>query len=284
MKKIIGVITARMTSKRLPGKVLLNLSGKSLFSHHIERMRDVSGLSEIYLATSNNPLNYDLIEAAKKEGVKYYAGAEEDVVSRHINICEMENADAVIRVTCDMPLFNIDAASQYISIFNKNKYDFICASNMTPITGTVPELISHDALIRVHQEYRGAAVSQLIKENSSLYSTYLIKFHEDLVRPEYRLTIDEKEDYTLLCNIYDNLYSRCPISLFEVYKYLDDNPSISKINSRIKIKNVNVFSANLIESPLYSVVNSGSGYVILDKYKRKIDYLTFKKELVRIFE
>ncbi len=284
MKRVIGVITARMTSERLPGKPLLDLSGKTVFAHHVERMKQVSGLSEIYLATSINPLNADLIEAAKKEAVKYHSGAEEDVVSRHIDICDKENADAVIRVTCDMPLFHIDAASQYISMFNKNECDFVCAANMTPVTGIVPELISHDALMKVHQEYRGTAVSQPIWQNLSRYATCSVEYHEDLVRPEYRLTLDAKEDYSLLSNIYDELYSGQPISLYAVYKYLDDNPSVSQINSRIKPKDVSVFSANLREAPVYSVVDSGSGYVILDRHKRKIDYSTFKKELVNLFE
>ena len=53
MKKIIGVITARMDSTRLPGKVLANIAGKSLFAHHVERMLSVKGIEEVFLATSS---------------------------------------------------------------------------------------------------------------------------------------------------------------------------------------------------------------------------------------
>ena len=76
MNKVVGVITARMTSTRLPGKVLKNIAGKSVFAHHVERMKKVPGISDVYLATSKDERNEPLIEESKKLGVKYYAGSE----------------------------------------------------------------------------------------------------------------------------------------------------------------------------------------------------------------
>ena len=168
-------------------------------------------------------------------------------------------------------------------MFGEKEWDYIYTSNMTSVQGTVPELISHNALIKVHQEYRGTAVTQPIKQNLSLYDVTSIKYHQDLVRPEYRLTLDYSEDYMVLCSIYNELYAQQPISLFEVYKYLDDNPTVPAINSNMVMKDVNVFSANLIDSPLYSIVDSGSSHIILDKYKRKISYSVFQEEIKNLF-
>ncbi|HBR22008.1 MAG TPA: hypothetical protein DD713_05495, partial [Nitrospiraceae bacterium] len=103
MRKVIGVITARMASTRLPGKVLQKMAGKSVFAHHAERMNHVKGLDGVFLATSIDPLNKELIEEAKRLNCGWYAGAEQDIVDRHIKLCERERADAVIRVTCDSP-------------------------------------------------------------------------------------------------------------------------------------------------------------------------------------
>jgi spore coat polysaccharide biosynthesis protein SpsF len=74
MSSIIGVITARMASTRLPGKVMKNLAGKTIFAHHVERMRAVRGLKGVCLATSRDPKNKELIHEAERLGCSWYAG------------------------------------------------------------------------------------------------------------------------------------------------------------------------------------------------------------------
>lgn len=94
-KKVIGVITARMASTRLPGKVLLKMAGKSIFAHHVERMQAVKGLDGVFLATSTDPKNQALIAEAESLGCGWFAGAEQDIVNRHVKLCEREGADAL---------------------------------------------------------------------------------------------------------------------------------------------------------------------------------------------
>ena len=94
MGKILGVITARMGSSRSPGKVMRLLQGRSVFEHHVERMAAVRGLAGIFLATSVDPANDPLVKEAKRLGIGFFRGAEEDIISRHIAICEQEKADA----------------------------------------------------------------------------------------------------------------------------------------------------------------------------------------------
>ena len=84
MSKVIGVITARMTSTRLPRKVLAEISSKSNFAHHVERMKNIKGLDGVFLATSVDPKNSDLIEEAERLGCGWYCGPELDIVARHI--------------------------------------------------------------------------------------------------------------------------------------------------------------------------------------------------------
>lgn len=289
MKPVIGVITARMASTRLPGKVMKLLAGKTIFAHHVERMQQVRGLKKVCLATSTDPKNSVLIREAEDLGCKWYAGPEEDIVERHLKLCEQEGATAVIRVTCDCPLFNPDISSAFVALFNKQYYDFICCGNMPMMQGTLTELISHEALKRVHETYRGPAISLPIRENLSQFTTTTVDIDPGLVRPEYRLTVDEPADYTLLAQIYDKLYDGHPIPLQEVYTWLDDNPEIAKINQKVAIKGVNTYAANLMERPLYSIVKSGEKYVILDEKKQvmspdvflaKIRKMADSKELI----
>jgi len=280
--RVIGTITARMASTRLPGKVLRKIAGKSLFAHHVERMKEVEGIDGVFLATSKDPLNKQLIEEAESLGCGWYAGAEENIVHRHIGLCERENADAFIRATCDSPFFDIESASCYVKEFKKQYRDYIYVSNMTMIQGTIPELISYKALLETHKHYRGAAVSVYIKENMSKFKTSALEMDADLCRPEYRLTIDEASDMEMISRIYDALYKGKPLDLRSVYAWLDDNPLVAKINMHVGIKGCEEHSANLTEKPVYSILRSGSGYVILDEQKRKIEQEDFLKKIADI--
>jgi spore coat polysaccharide biosynthesis protein SpsF len=283
MGKVIGVITARMASTRLPGKVLQKMADKSVFAHHAERMKHVKGLDGVFLATSVDPKNKDLIEEAEKLDCGWYAGAEQDIVDRHIKLCERENADAVIRVTCDSPIFDIESASHFVEEFKRGHKDYIYVSNMTMIQGTLSELISYNALLEVHKHYRGAAVSMYIKENMDKFETLGMEIDIDLCRPEYRLTIDEAIDIEMMRHIYEALYKGNPLDLHDVYTWLDDNPQIAKINMHVGIKGCEQQSANLMEAPLYSIVKSGRKYVILDEQKRKIEPSDFIKKFGELF-
>lgn len=283
MSKVIGVITARMASTRLPGKVLKKMAGKSVFAHHVERMKHVKGLDGVFLATSVDPKNKELIEEAEQLGCGWFAGAEQDIVDRHIKLCEREKADAVIRVTCDSPIFDIDSASRYVEEFRKEYRDYIYVSNMTMIQGTLSELISYNALLEVHKHYRGAAVSMHIKENIDKFNTLGVEIDIDLCRPEYRLTIDEAIDIEMISRIYDALYEGKPLDLHDVYTWLDDNPQVAKMNMHVGIKGCEQESANLLERPLFSIVQSGEKYVILDEQKRMVEPKDFMEEFFELF-
>lgn len=283
MSKVIGVITARMASTRLPGKVLQKMAGTSVFAHHVERMKTVKGLDGVFLATSKDPLNETLVKEAERLGCGWYTGAEQNIVDRHIKLCEREGADAVIRVTCDSPIFDIESASRFVEEFKKKYRDYIYVSNMTMIQGTLSELISYDALLKIHKHYRGAAVSMYIKENIGEFEVLGIEIETDLCRPEYRLTIDEAVDIEMIRYVYNGLYKGKPLALHDVYTWLDDNPEIAKLNMHIGIKGCEQQSANLMEKPLYSIVSSGKKFVILDEQKRKVEPDKFIGKFMELF-
>lgn len=282
-ERVIGVITARMGSTRLPGKVLRRMAGKSVFAHHVERMQRVEGLAGVFLATSASAENGPLIAEAEALGAGWYAGPEQDIVARHTELCEREGADAVVRVTCDSPVFDIASASRFVAEFKAAYHDYIYASNMTMIQGALSELIGYPALARVHERYRGAAVSLPIKENPGDFDLLGVELDADLVRPEYRLTIDEDVDYEMISLVYEALYSGEPLDLREVYAWLDDNPRVARMNAHVEIKGCEQISAGFTETPLYSVVPSGTRHVILDDMKRPVEPTEFVRRLRELF-
>jgi spore coat polysaccharide biosynthesis protein SpsF len=264
-----------MTSTRLPGKALKPLAGKSALYHEVQRLRAVQGITEIYLATSRNPANGQLIDEALRLDVKCYEGAEEDLVDRYIRILELEKADVAVRCGGDKPLFSIEFAQQSISGLADHDYVY-CADQVS--VGAVTELLSLRALEETHKYYSGTAIAQHIRENMHKFRTLGLHIEEQLCRPEYRVALDTPEDYEMLSIVYRELYSGFPIPLKEVYLFLDDNPDVANINRLVKKKAVNLYSEDLLKRPVFSISKTLEGkYVIRDALGQPFEYEAFKK-------
>jgi spore coat polysaccharide biosynthesis protein SpsF len=281
--KVIGIITARMSSKRLPGKVMRDIAGKSMFAHHVERLLSVEGLDGIFLATSKDPSNDELIEEAKRLGCGWYAGQEQDVVQRHLELCKREQADAFVRVPCDSPLFDIDSASVFVKEFRHKYRDYIYVKNMTMINGTVKELVSRDAMATVHEHYRGPAITTYIVENIAKLNTLGIEIAEELCRPEYRLTVDVAVDLEMINQIYKALYKGKPLMLRDVYAWLDDNPHIALMNRGAAVSEVNRYFADLTDKPLFTIIERSGKPIIIDNQRQIVELPQFIKQLKKLF-
>jgi len=285
-ESIIGVITARMDSKRLPGKIMKDLAGKSVFAHHVERLRNVKSLDGIFLATSfEREANAPLIEEAKRLGVPYYEGEKEDVLERHEKIIDITGAAALLRVTCDMPLFDIPTLNKYIEEFHNSQPDYIYPGNFNLLSGTMCELLSAKAIQMSHQEYKGPAIAKYIIENANKFKMVGVMVRNDICRTDIRLDLDYPEDYELIKRIYEELYKDGPIPLEDVYKFLDDNPGLILLNKFRVHNEVASYTHNLLyNKPIYQVVKSGERIEILNETGQFIEYKQFLKEMEKLLD
>jgi len=259
--KIIAVIHGRMASSRLPGKVLMPLAGKTVFFHHVERMRQCPKVQAIVLGTSKNSNNHPLIEEAEQLYVPFYAGSEEDVVERYIAIAEREGADIIVRCGCDKPLFSFEIVNVLLN--NYKGEDLLYAT--TPLgKGIGSEIISLNALRTVHERYRGPAISKVMYEYPHLFKMRGIEVDDEFSRPEFRLTLDTEDDYKLISTLYDIFYTpHVPVDLRKVFRYLDDNPEVANINRFSEEKQVNTYVAGLEDMPVMTVYRRRDGKVIV---------------------
>jgi spore coat polysaccharide biosynthesis protein SpsF len=105
MKKTIGIIQARMSSQRLPGKILAPLGGRPLLAQLCARIRPAR-VDEWWLATTADPAD-DVTEAWGFElGLRVFRGDPTDVLSRFLTIGAEANADWIVRVTADNPFLD----------------------------------------------------------------------------------------------------------------------------------------------------------------------------------
>ncbi len=102
--KIGAIIQARMTSIRLPGKVLTDIEDKPMVWHVINRLRGSRKLNDIILAIPDTKENDILEKFAKDNKVKYFRGSEEDVLSRYYQAAKKFKAEVVVRITADCQL------------------------------------------------------------------------------------------------------------------------------------------------------------------------------------
>ena len=100
----IAIIQARTGSSRLPGKILLEIEGKTMLEHMIERVSKSKKLDKIVIATTNEKNDDAIVSLAKKLNVDYFRGSEEDVLERYYVACYQYKADIVVRLTSDSPL------------------------------------------------------------------------------------------------------------------------------------------------------------------------------------
>ena len=103
--KIGVIIQARMTSTRLPGKVMLDLCGKSVLEQEIRRIMQSNHEMSIIIATTTNESDNVIVEFAEKNGLKVFRGSENDVLSRYYYAAVENHLDIIIRITSDCPLY-----------------------------------------------------------------------------------------------------------------------------------------------------------------------------------
>lgn len=244
--KISAIIQARMTSTRLPDKVLMDIRGEPMLWHVINRLTYVKKLDDIILAIPNTKENDILERFAKDNKVKYFRDNEEDVLSRYYQAAKIFKCDIMARVTADNPLIDPQIMDLVIEKHLDSKADY--TSNDLKRTfpmGLKAEVFNFKSLEKAYEEakedYQREHVTPYIYEHPEKFKLCNIEAEEKLRRSDLRLTVDTREDLELIKEIYRYFYNskkkifylREIIALFEKY------PELSQINSNIQQKKLN---------------------------------------------
>lgn len=239
---IVAIIQARMTSTRLPGKVLKKINDKVVLDYVIGRLKKCKNISEIVLAITTNKKDDALEEYAKNNKINYFRGSEEDVLSRYFEAAKKFNAEVIVRITSDCPLIDPDIVDNIINKHLKSKADY--TANI--ITRTYPrgldtEVFNYDVLkaaskIAKEDHYR-EHVTVYIRDHPEKFKIQNIEADGKIKRPDIRITVDTKEDLELITKIL-NHFNNIDFKTKDVIDYLDENPDLLKINEKIMQKEV----------------------------------------------
>ncbi|MEW6703132.1 MAG: glycosyltransferase family protein [Bacteroidota bacterium] len=239
--KIVTVIQARMSSTRLPGKVMLPILGRPLLVRMIERVNAAELTGEIVVATSTNPDDDAIEKLCAQEKINCFRGHLNDLLDRHYMTAKKFSADGVVKIPSDCPLIDpivIDKVLNYY-ISNADKFDFV--SNLHPATypdGNDVEVMSFTALERAWKEaeknFEREHTTPFIWENPDKFRIANIEWETGLdFSTTHRWTIDFEEDYLFIKKIYEELYPNNPIfSLREILDLIEQKPEIAAINQK----------------------------------------------------
>ena len=252
--KIIAVIVARNGSTRVPGKSLIEFSGEPLIWHMIRIAKQIHGISQVCLATSNLKIDDSLCKIAENENIQIYRGDPENVLDRVYNSSKKLNADIIVYIGGDCPLLDPTIVSDAIDFFISSKIDYL--NNYDPPTfpgGQDINIVSFDALKKAYE--CALAPSQRIHAFSYLtfHPTEFVmsNFDYGINTPkdidEYHWAVDYPEDIKFIEMIYDHLYQKGKIiSLEQVLDLVRLNKKISKYNKKImKPKVIHSFFSSL---------------------------------------
>jgi spore coat polysaccharide biosynthesis protein SpsF len=122
---IAAVIQARMTSSRLPGKVLADVAGRPSLQWMLERVSRTPGLDTIVVATTVNTEDDPVVELCTKLGVTVHRGDEHNVLQRFYDAAALVGADTVIRLTADCPMIDPGVIGDVIKLFETGQFDYV---------------------------------------------------------------------------------------------------------------------------------------------------------------
>lgn len=234
-----------MGSTRLPGKVMLDLCGKTVLEHVINRVKKVKNIDEIIVATTNKSSDDIIEEVALKCGTKTFRGSEEDVLSRYYHAAKKNGADVVVRITSDCPLIDPEITGKIVDYYLINKHKFDYVSNTIVRTfprGLDTEVFSFEALERAFNQARlqneREHVTPYIWDNPHEFS--LGYYKNDVDYSNYRWTLDTEEDYKLIKKIYEYLYPlmKDNFVMQDVLDIYEQDKRLYRINYMIEQKKI----------------------------------------------
>ena len=235
---VTAVIQARMSSTRLPGKVMLPLSGAPMLQRQLERVQQAHTLTGIVVATSSDISDDPIEELCRALNVDCYRGDLTNVLARFTGAIAQFPTDVVVRITADCPLISPAVIDSVVEEFLHADCDYL-SNTLEPSypDGLDVEVMRAQALLDIDTSDRDPLeqehVTLGIYRQPERFSVRNFTGPQDL--SHLRWTVDSPEDYEFAAWVYRELYLASPnFELSDVLKLLDRNPDRSRTTSDAK--------------------------------------------------
>ena len=225
------IITARLKSTRLPKKILLEVKGKPLIVHMINRIKYSKKIKNIIIATSTNPQDDLLEEISKKQNIDCFRGSEEDVLMRLLGAARKFNLSSFANMTADIPMIDPHLIDVAIDVFKNIKPDLLLFEKYSFGVCLMVKVSALSKVCNIKKNNNTEAWVKFFK------STKNINIHYEKVSKEnknkfLKTSLDYYEDYLFIKKIFEELYEENNIFLNkDISNLLIKKPNLKKINS-----------------------------------------------------
>jgi spore coat polysaccharide biosynthesis protein SpsF len=239
MRRVV-VVQARMTSTRLPGKVLADLEGRPLLAQQVRRLRAMKEADEIMVATTALPTDDPIAAFCRDEGLRVFRGDEQDVLSRFLGAALESRADLVVRVTADCPLIDPSESDRVVRELRERAGEADYASNVRRRTyprGLDTEAFFRDVLERMGRRGRSPQAREhvtwyLHREQPALFSIHSVEDAQD--NSDLRWTVDTPSDLAMVRRLYRELGLTSATRPYrEILAHVRAHPEIAGMNREI---------------------------------------------------
>ena len=236
--KVGYLLTGRLKSTRLPRKLLLEIKGKSVISHMLDRLKLANNVDEIIICTSTSEQDKPLGELAKENNVKCFFGDPDDVLTRLLGAADEFELDYILNITADCPFADPFYADKIVEEYLETDADLIRQFELPH--GVFSYGIKVEALRKV-VELKNSSDTEVWGRyftDTGLFNVVDLdvndKHHN---RPGLRMTLDYQEDLDFFKAVFDVLYVENEVfSLTSILNLLDTNPEIIELNKSCGLK------------------------------------------------
>jgi spore coat polysaccharide biosynthesis protein SpsF len=231
------ILQARLSSSRLPRKVLAEISGKPIIAHIIDRLRAAQRAHEVCVAIPSDTVEDELAEVLAGLDVTVVRGSQHDVLGRFMQAAYQTHADLIVRATADNPLVSYEEIDRQLAILEEEPgVDYLITEGyplgITPESFTLKTLEKLDYLAR-HAHMR-EHVTLYLRKNSGPFAIRRLEAPAEFKAPTRMLSVDMQQDLELFKQIYDRLYRPGRlVQLGDVFELLKGNPQIAALGRQL---------------------------------------------------
>jgi len=210
---IIIITQARFGSTRLPGKVLMEIGGKSLLEIQLNRLKKSKLADKIIIATTTEKPDEQIYNLSLSLGYEAYRGSEADVLDRYYQIAKLFQPQWCVRITSDCPLIDPKLIDDLISFTVKNDLDYGSNTLLEQYPdGQDIEVFKYSVLEKAWKEATLLSdrehVTPYIRRNSNYNGGSLFNSDNYPSPADYskiRITVDEDKDFALIKRLIEDL-------------------------------------------------------------------------------
>ncbi|HEY5728968.1 MAG TPA: glycosyltransferase family protein [Anaerolineales bacterium] len=257
-ESVVAIIQGRMSSSRLPGKILADIAGQPMLQRVFIRTSRSASVSQTLFATTTDSSDDPVAEYCDFSGIPFKRGSQFDVLDRYYQAAKESKADVIVRITADCPVIDPELIDNVVETLLEDEYDFVCNRLPPPWQRTYPigldveactfqvlEKAWREAKEPQHREhampyfYEGVELtrqSRILETGLSPRGYNIALLHHTTDFGDYRWTVDTPEDLEFIRQVYSHFDGHDNFSWKEVLDLVHDNPELTKINAGVQHK------------------------------------------------